>query len=136
MKRANTNPQGKMTRRQFNGILTAAATVSIVPRHVLGAGETAPSEKLNIAGIGVGGMGRGNINACSNRGENIVALCDVDERYAGGTFKAFPDAARYADYRVMLDKQKDIDGVVIATPDHTHAVITMAAMQAGKHVFC
>jgi len=134
MKRARMNLQGKMTRRRFTGTLAAAASVSIVPRHVLGAGEKAPSEKLNIAGIGVGGMGRGNINAC--RGENIVALCDVDQRYAGGAFKAFPDAARYTDYRVMLEKQKEIDGVVIATPDHTHAVITLAAMQAGKHVFC
>jgi len=125
-----------LTRRKFLAAgATAATALTIVPGYVLGArGQTPPSEKLNIAGIGIGGMGRGNLNAC--KGENIVALCDVDERYAAGTFKAFPNATRYTDYRVMLDKQKDIDAVVIATPDHTHAVITMAAIRAGKHVYC
>ncbi len=124
----------KITRRKFNAAVAAAATVSIVPRHVLGAGHKAPSDKLNIAGVGVGGMGGGNIRA--SRGENIVALCDVDSKYAGKTFKKYPKAKKYEDYRVMLEKQKDIDAVVVATPDHTHAVITMAAMQMGKHVFC
>jgi predicted dehydrogenase len=125
-----------VSRRSFLKTGTAAATVfSIVPGHVVGAdGQTPPSEKLNIAGIGVGGMGRGNIGAC--RKENIVALCDVDSAYAGKTFNAYPQAKRYVDYRVMLEKQKDIDAVVIATPDHTHAVIILAAMQLGKHVFC
>ncbi|MBC8875767.1 MAG: Gfo/Idh/MocA family oxidoreductase [Planctomycetes bacterium] len=125
-----------VSRRSFlkTGAVSAAA-FSIVPGHVVGAdGQTPPSEKLNIAGIGVGGMGRGNIGAC--RKENIVALCDVDSAYAGRTFDAYPQAKRYTDYRVMLEKQKDIAGVVIATPDHTHAVITLAAMQLGKHVFC
>ena len=125
-----------ITRRRFlaTGPTTAAA-LTIVPSHVLGSqGQTPPSEKLNIAGIGVGGMGRANLNACKE--ENIVALCDVDEQYAAKTFKAFPNAVRYTDYRVMLDKQKDIDAVVIATPDHTHAVITVAAIRAGKHVYC
>ena len=127
----------KMTRRQFVRTVGAGAAVAftIVPGYVVGArGQTPPSEKLNIAGIGIGGMGRSNLRACS--GENIVALCDVDEQYAAGTFKAFPNAARYTDYRVMLEKQKDIDAVVIATPDHTHAVIIMAAIQAGKHIYC
>jgi hypothetical protein len=116
---------------------TAAATglFQIVPRHVLGgAGQTPPSGKLNIAGIGLGGMGSNNILACGN--ENIVALCDVDHAFAAKSFKAFPKAACYKDYRVMLEKQKDIDAVLIATPDHTHAVISMAALRAGKHVFC
>ncbi len=138
-----TNQKSKETRRskifdrrKFLATGTAvAAAVTIVPSHVLGLqGQQPPSEKLNIAGIGIGGMGRGNVNACRN--ENIVALCDVDKKYAAGTFKAYPKATEYTDYRVMLDKQKDIDAVIIATPDHTHAVITMAAMQAGKHVFC
>jgi predicted dehydrogenase len=127
----------KMTRRQFVRTVGAgaAAAFTIVPGYVVGArGQTPPSEKLNIAGIGVGGMGRGNLRGCS--GENIVALCDVDDRYAAGAFKAFPNAAKYTDYRVMLEKQKDIDAVLIATPDHTHAVITLAAIQAGKHVYC
>ncbi len=113
----------------------AAASVLVVPRHVVGgAGRKSANEKLNIAGIGVGGMGGGNLRNLHN--ENIVALCDVDDDYGGRTFKAFPKAKQYKDYRVMLKKQKDIDAVVIATPDHTHAVISMAAMQAGKHVYC
>jgi predicted dehydrogenase len=114
---------------------TAAATAAVVPRHVLGGPRNIPpSEKMNVAGIGVGGMGAANLRNLQS--ENIVALCDVDERYAGGTFARYPDAKRYVDYRDMLDKQKDIDGVVIATPDHTHAVISMAAIRAGKHVYC
>ncbi len=126
-----------MSRRRFLG--SAAATVagpslvSLVPRHVLGRGETPPSDKLNIAGIGIGGMGASNLRALE--AENIVALCDVDFDYAAKVIRRYPSAAVYADYRVMLEKQKDLDAVVIATPDHTHAVITKAAMDAGKHVY-
>ena len=89
---------------------------------------------MNIAGVGVGGMGAGNLKALES--ENIVALCDVDHAYAAGTFKRYPNAKTYTDYREMLDKQKDIEAVMIATPDHTHAVISMAAIKAGKHVYC
>ncbi|MEM7392356.1 MAG: Gfo/Idh/MocA family oxidoreductase, partial [Verrucomicrobiota bacterium] len=104
-------------------------------RHVLGGPEhTPPSEKLNIAGIGIGGMGRSNLRNCEK--EQIAALCDVDHNYAKKTFDRYPQAKRYTDYRQMLDEQKEIDAVVIATPDHTHAVISMAAMEAGKHVYC
>ena len=126
----------EVTRRGFLATTAAAATaITIIPGHVLGRdGKTPPSGKLNIAGVGVGGMGGGNIRSCSK--ENIVALCDVDRKYAARTFKRYPQAKTYTDYRVLLDKQKDIDAVVVATPDHTHAVITMAAMRAGKHVFC
>lgn len=126
----------RVSRRSFlkTGAVSAAA-FSIVPAYVVGAnGQTPPNEKLNIAGIGIGGMGRGNLRAC--RSENIVALCDVDSGYAAKTFNEYPKAKRYTDYRVMLEKQKDIDAVVIATPDHTHAVITLAAIQSGKHVYC
>lgn len=124
-----------INRRGFLSATAAAAAFHIVPAHVLG-GTThaAPSEKLNIAGIGIGGMGAANLRNLES--ENIVALCDVDTAYAASTFEAYPNAARYTDYRVMLEKQKDIDAVLIATPDHTHAVIAMAAMRAGKHVFC
>ena len=130
---------GKTNRREFLGSVAAAAgaaaAFTIVPSHVLGGpGTTAPSGKLNIAGIGVGGMGGANIANCAS--ENIVALCDVDHAYAAGTFNKFPKAERYRDYREMLAKQKDIDAVVIGTPDHTHAVIAMAAIKAGKHVYC
>jgi len=124
-----------LSRRRFIGTTAATGLFQIVPRHVLGGpGQTPPSEMVNIAGIGIGGMGNTNLHAC--RGENIVALCDVDHKHAAKTFKEFPKAAAYKDYRVMLEKQKDIDAVLIATPDHTHAVISMAAMQSGKHVFC
>jgi predicted dehydrogenase len=128
-------PNSKLSRRNFMGTAAAAmAAFTVVPRHVLGgAGNTPPSEKLNIAGVGVGGMGQNNIRACGS--ENIVALCDVDSNYAAGVFKKYPKARAWTDYRKMLAEQKDIEAVVVATPDHTHAVIAMAAMQLGKHVY-
>ena len=123
-----------MHRRQFlKAAATAAVGFQIVPRHVLGQGQTPPSEKLAIAGIGVGGQGGGVLNDLKS--ENIVALCDVDWSKAAGTFKAFPNAERFKDYRVMLEKRKDIEAVMIATPDHMHAPITLAALRAGKHVY-
>ncbi|HOZ48702.1 MAG TPA: Gfo/Idh/MocA family oxidoreductase, partial [Candidatus Hydrogenedentes bacterium] len=123
------------SRRRFLATAAAAGVFTIVPRHVLGGtGETPPSAKMNIAGIGVGGMGAHNLQQCA--AENIVALCDVDRSYAAKTFAQYPNAKVYADYRRMFDEQKDIEGVVIATPDHTHAVIAMAAMRRGLHVYC
>ncbi len=126
-----------MNRRQFLGSTVAAsAAFSIVPRHVIGgSGFKAPSDRLNIAGIGIGGKGKDNLAECVKAGENIVALCDVDEDYAGEVFKKYPDAKPYKDFRVMLEKQKDIDACIIATPDHSHAVIALTAMQLGKHVY-
>lgn len=124
-----------ISRRKFISLSAAAASSMIVPRHVLGGrGQTAPSDKLNIAGIGVGGQGGGDISQMMS--ENIVALCDVDWDRAARTFEKFPDVPRYRDFRIMLEKQKDIDAVVIGTPDHVHAVAVMAALQMGKHVFC
>jgi predicted dehydrogenase len=124
-----------ISRRRLLGATAATAAFTIVPRHVLGgARQTAPSAKLNIAGIGVGGMGKSNLSELET--ENIVALCDVDQAYAAGTFKKYPQAKVYSDYREMLDKEKSIDAVMIATPDHTHAVISMEAMRRGKHVYC
>jgi predicted dehydrogenase len=114
------------------GSAAAALTFQFVPNRMFGAGV--PSNKLNIAGIGVGGMGGSNLRQCES--ENIIALCDVDSYCAAKTFKRYPNAKQYSDYRIMLEKEKDIDAVVIATPDHTHAVITMAALQAGKHIYC
>ena len=124
-----------MSRRHFVGGMAAAAAFTIVPRHVLGQGQTPPSDKLNIAGIGVGGMGERNMIKCSEAGENIVALCDVDDVFAAKTFNRFPNAKTYRDFRKMLETQKDVDAVVIATPDHSHAVIALTAMQLGKHVY-
>jgi predicted dehydrogenase len=168
---ASTDSENGVPRRSFlKHAAIAAAAVTIVPRHVLGAGFTAPSDKLNIAGVGVGGMGRGNLLNLSS--QNIVALCDVDWGFVDKGFEQFtkgvstvserlakaqtdqqrqniqrqadngkalvdqlPKAKRYQDYREMLQQQKDIDGVMIATPDHMHAPIALAAMDLGKHVY-
>jgi predicted dehydrogenase len=124
-----------MNRRRFLRAGAMVSTFLVLPRYVLGGpGQTLPSEKVNIAGIGVGGMGGANLRALVS--QNIVALCDVDHDYAAHSFKEYPNAKLYTDYREMLDKQKDVEAVVIATPDHTHAVISMASMKAGKHVYC
>src|ERR1700687_3381485 len=171
----------KISRRRFlTNVATTGAALAIVPRHVLGRGFVPPSDTLNIAGIGVGGMGRANlINLAS---QNIVALCDVDWGYAGKSLDRLdtdieklrarieappaepapgqpvaaldrekakaqladmiklktehvPKAKRYKDYRQMLEQQKDMDAVVVATPDHMHATIALAAMDLGKHVY-
>jgi hypothetical protein len=178
------SPIKPISRRKFLAkAATTAAAVTIVPRHVLGRGFVPPSDKLNIAGVGVGGMGRANLINLSS--QNIVALCDVDWGYAGKGFDRLdteipalqkrmeepppaptgqqlaggappfdpvkakarlehmirlkndllPKAKRYQDYREMLDKQKDIDAVFVATPDHMHATIALAAMDLGKHVY-
>ena len=106
-----------------------------MPRFVLGGpGQKPPSEKLNLAVIGAGGRGEEDIAELKT--ENIVALCDVDWGRAAKTFDRLPKAARYRDFRVMLEKEKGIDAVVVATPDHIHAVASMAAIRAGKHVYC
>ena len=124
------------------GFLASAAGAGlgflIVPRHVLGGpGFLPPSERVNVAGIGVGGMGGGDVATHAKNGANIVALCDVDEQRAAGSFQNFPSARRYKDFRTMLDKEaKNIDAVSVGTPDHVHAVASMAAIRAGKHVYC
>lgn len=124
-----------LSRRDFIGkAALSAAAFTIVPRFVLGGkGFVSPSDKLNIAAVGIGGMGKANLSQVIT--ENIVALCDVDDVYAAPVYETYPAAKRYTDYRKMLDQQKDIDAVIVATPDHTHAVITMDAMNAGKHVY-
>ncbi len=92
-----------------------------------------PNDKLNVAGIGVGGKGQSDIHEC--RSENIVALCDVDERMLLKAKEMFPEAKTYSDYRVMLDKHPEIDAVTVSTPDHTHANAALTAMAMGKHVY-
>ena len=125
-------------RRDF--LKTSALAVPafmIIPRHVLGGkGYIPPSDKLNIAGVGVGGRGAGILNGAYNDGaENIVALCDVDDTRAAGSYKKYSKATRYKDFRVMLEKEKGIDAVMVGTPDHTHAAVALPAMQLGKHVY-
>ena len=124
-----------INRRQFMGRAAGvAAAFTIVPRRVLGGpGHKPPSETLNIAGIGVGGQGGGDLRNVES--ENIVALCDVDWQHAAKTFERYPNARRYRDFRVMLEKEKNIDAVVVATPDHVHAVAAMTAIKMGKHVY-
>jgi len=128
-------PRGLSRRSVLSSAAAAAGAFTIVPRHVLGgSGRRSPSEKLHIAGIGVGGRGAADINGVAS--ENIVALCDVDDKRAAATFRRYPKAKRYRDFRKMLERQKDIDAVVVGTPDHTHAVAAMMAIKMGKHVYC
>ena len=128
----------KISRRDFlrkGGIGLAAATV--VPNVVLGKshGHTAPSDKLNIAGVGVGGRGASVLKGCES--QNIVALCDTDWNYAKKTFDRYPNARRFWDYRTMLDQVGNtIDAVVVGTADHTHCLVASDAITMGKHVYC
>jgi len=117
-----------VTRRSFLKTAAAAAPLVVLPHVAFGA------SKLNIAVIGAGGRGSEDLQQLDN--ENIVALCDVDQDRAAGAFKKYPNAKRYADFRVMLEKEKGIEAVVVATPDHTHAVAAMAAIKHGKHTYC
>ncbi len=124
-----------MNRRHFLGTAAATTAFSVIPSHILGStGHTAANDKVNIAGIGIGGVGFVNLKNLES--QNIVALCDVDHQNAAKAFDRYPNAKRYKDYRQMLEKQKDIDAVLIATPDHSHAIITTDCMKAGKHVYC
>lgn len=115
----------------------AAAAFMIVPRHVLGRGFVAPSDRLLIASIGVGGKGQSDIAMFDKSGKaSISFLCDVDDRRAAKTVNAFPKAKYYKDWREMFDKEhKNFDAVSVSTPDHNHAIQTLAAMQLGKHVY-
>jgi hypothetical protein len=128
--------KGGVSRRTFLGTAAAAtAGFTIIPSHVVsGLGYTAPSDKLNIAGVGVGGMGRTNLRHLNS--QNIVALCDVDWKYAQKTFDDYPKAKKFWDWRKMYDEiGKEIDAVVVATADHSHALVAANAMTMGKHVY-
>jgi len=127
----------KITRRDFLSGVAATAAFTIVPRHVLGGpGRVSPSEKLNVACIGVGGQGASDIQSISS--ENIIALCDVDwGTHTAKTFERFTSAKKYKDFRKMLDSEdENIDAVTVATPDNIHAVAAMTAIKMGKHVYC
>ncbi|MGE5294855.1 MAG: Gfo/Idh/MocA family protein [Solirubrobacterales bacterium] len=130
------------SRRNFLKSATGAvAAFTIVPRHVLGQGQTPPSEKLSVAAIGAGGQAAADINdVARDPRTRFVALCDADlrtDRRNAPIFSRFPEAKVYQDFRKMLDEMdKQIDAVIVGTPDHTHAVAAMAAMKRGKHVYC
>jgi predicted dehydrogenase len=140
----HNTPKSGLTRRQFLGTAaSAAAGVMVVPRHVIGGkGYTAPSDRLNIGGVAVGGKGFSDIQAAST--ENIIALCDVDDEKMAAFLGSdehsderkamYSKAAKYRDWRRMLDAEKSLDAITVSTPDHNHAVIAMAALRMGKHV--
>jgi predicted dehydrogenase len=133
--RENRSPS-RFTRRQFLRATTVStAALMAAPAIVPGLRAAAsPNEKLNLAGIGIGGQGGHDLSQMES--QNIVALCDVDQKHAAHIFKKYPQAKQFTDYRRMLDEMKEIDGVVIATPDHHHAFATMEALKRGKHVYC
>jgi len=135
-----SNPKSSgMNRRQFLGTTgLGVAMFHLGPATLArGAERLSANDRINIAGIGVGSQGGGDIDAMAGEGHNIVALCDVDDNYAAKKFAQYPKAKQFKDFRVMLEKmEKEIDAVVIGTPDHTHAVISMAVMKHRKHVYC
>ena len=128
----------EMSRRSFLKKGAAAAIgLAVVPSTVLGKkfGHTAPSDKLNILGVGIGGRGASVLKGLES--QNIIGLCDVDWKYAEHVFQRYPAAKRYNDYRRMYDEMlKSADAVMVATADHTHAIIAADAITAGKHVYC
>lgn len=138
MTEKTTNPAPNSRRDFIKTTAIAAASFMIVPRHVLGGkGFLSPSDRLIIAGIGVGGKGQSDLAKIYQGGKSEIAfLCDVDARRATNSRKAFPQAKYYKDWRELFDKEhKNIDAVTVSTPDHNHAMITVAAMQLGKHVY-
>lgn len=136
----STRSTCSLTRRQFlHAAGVGVALIQIGPATLARAAQRAisPNDKINVAGIGIGSQGGGDIDAMAGEGHNIVTLCDVDDNYAAKKFAQYPQAKRFKDFRVMLDQMDtEIDAVVIGTPDHTHAVIAMEAMRHGKHVYC
>jgi len=132
----STQGRGVTRRQMLQGAVAAVATVSIVPRHVLGAADSrTPSETPVLAGVGIGGIGSGQIPASERAGFHVGVLCDIDDVYAARTFNKYPQARKYRDFRELLTTEGDkIDAVYCGTPDHTHAIISMAALKANKHV--
>jgi predicted dehydrogenase len=135
--REPSRPNRPMSRRRFLERTGAGlAALGIVPAHVLGGphGE-APSDKIDVACIGIGGRGRASVDACA--GQNLVGLCDVDDRQGMDAYKAYPRAKKFKDFRKMLDElDRSIDAVTVGTPDHIHAVAALDAIRRGKHVYC
>jgi predicted dehydrogenase len=121
-------------RREFIKQVAAGSFGYWISGQTLGAESNAASQKLNIGIIGAGGQGASNLQSVQS--ENIVALCDVDDQRAAGAFEKFPQAKRFRDFRKMLDECRDLDAVVVSTPDHVHAAASLMAMRLGKHVYC
>ncbi len=128
-----------LTRHAFlagTAALTSGIAADAMTAEEQAAKRLAPSEKLNVAVVGAGGRGADNIHDLRTAGVNIVALCDCDAKRAADTFKEHPNAAKYTDWRKMFEKEKGFDAVLVATPDHNHAIVSIAAMKLGKHVYC
>jgi predicted dehydrogenase len=135
---SSTKKPNQQTRRDFlRGASMATTGFFIVPRHVLGRGFLAPSDRLTVAAIGAGGKGHDDLRNFYGSGKVDVAyLCDVDDRQAAASIKEYPKAKYYKDFREMLDKEhKHFDAVSVSTPDNIHAVAALAAMQLNKHVY-
>ena len=128
-------PGEGMSRREFVQGTAAAGALSVVPARVLRRGQEAEGAGLNVACIGVGGMGHNDVRGVTDAGATVVALCDVDDVAAENSFVLHPDARRYRDFRELLTQETAVDAVTVSTPDHTHAVIALAALRAGKHVY-
>jgi hypothetical protein len=132
--------KNRISRRRFTqGSLAAGALLALGQDRLNAADQVAaePSgPRLNVAVIGAGGRGHDNLVSLRPTAARIVALCDCDERRAAFSFKSYPDAKRYSDWRKLLEAEKGIDAVLVATPDHNHAIISVAAMKLGKHVYC
>jgi hypothetical protein len=129
--------RNQFSRRAFLRRTTAATGGILVLGNARHAFAYEANSKLNVAAIGIAGQGKSNLDNIAALGENIVALCDVDEAYAAESFQKYPVARRYKDFRRLYDELgKEIDAVVVSTPDHTHAVAAAAAMRMGKHVYC
>src|SRR5947208_5546629 len=135
----------RITRRKFVQSSLAGGALLAWPSHPASAADAlAPSprrfsanDKVNLAVVGAGGRGADNLNDLrAVGGVNVVALCDCDERRAATSFKTYPNARRYSDWRRMFETEKDFDAVLVATPDHNHAIVSVAAMKLGKHVYC
>jgi len=124
-------PNQLISRRNFLAATASSFAFTYIPARVWGA-----NDRFYLAGVGVGGKGAGEVRDLTKAGGTFVALCDVDGKRAEATFKSFPDAKRYQDFRVMLEKEKGIDAVTVSTPDHTHAAASLMAMSLGKHVYC
>src|SRR5690348_1819963 len=125
----------RIPRRKFLARSAAAVGGLVLARGARA--RNSPNSKLNVAVVGAGGRGADNLHDLEPTGVNIVALCDCDQRRAASSFANYPQAKRYSDWRRMLDKSaSEIDAVLAATPDHNHAIISIAAMKLGKHVYC
>jgi predicted dehydrogenase len=141
MNRTVTPSNSSITRRSFLAGATTLAADLIAED--LQAQETPaapqpnnPHDNLNLAVVGAGGRGADDLDALSETGVNVIALCDCDWRQAADSFRRYPNAKRYTDWRKMFTAEKEIDAVLVATPDHNHAIVSIAAMKLGKHVYC